>query len=828
MKDNQTNTENPDDILKEASQELLKDSSDTKSDDSNKSTNSDTSKVEKKVKKEKSLPKTKVMSKRQSDAILKKAAKNVNGKKRKGFLYFFCRIFPSLLLLTLFFMPVGMESLDLQDAASTSPEFNLFLLPFIKNAVITSHPLHYLYYAIFILPGTAFYLLVSIFTGFKDKSSGESTREVSYILVLLCLSIYLACVTSVILIFANCARWFLTLPWYIYSCYIFGFVTHCSMSLAGIILLRNKKPEYAEYKRLISESELKTKTSLKTKLTLIIISSITLILVLLVTSILSSSKRMFTVSMSDIGRGKAEQTSTAYNAAEGLYAKIQPYFEQQADANRYSDTPFDRIDIIITEKKDKSIYLVNNNGVLSIKDEEHVVYPVYECLAYSTKLKSKHIERDCYVTNTQAEEYLKRFISGAYKKSPVYDKETDSMKYIVPVTFSRKEGEKVLGFSIVTYRREVLMQSFFKTEITVYALGIAFLYLAIIISLFISDYIADPLLYLRSNVKKTSMTLSKLMDKNSKITAEDVKFEDTIRTKDEIKDLSLEIGDMVSLIRGIVPYISFSTLKNAEQDNIIKSSTRDLCFLFTDIRGFTTICEGKPAKDVVDMLNHYLDLETEIIIKNGGDIDKFVGDEMMAFFAGPKKEINACKAAMELRAAMREQQEIAIKENLDYINIGIGINTGKVTFGSVGSKQRMDFTSIGDVVNLAARLEGANKVYQSKTIISEAVYSKLKDSFVCRELDFITVKGKTEPVRIYEILQQESDANEKLYEIKDLFEKGLKAYRKQSWDQASQFFEACDQKYNDNVSKVFLMRINHFKKNPPPAKWDGVFTMTVK
>lgn len=824
MRDNQINSENPDEILKEAAQELEKDKANLKAD-----TGERKIQPEKKIKKTKPLSVTKVMSKKETESILKKAAKKVSKKDRKNFIYFFSRIFPSLMILMLFFMPGGMESLDLQNPDSSAVHFNFFMLPFIKNKAIASLPFHFLYYGIFILPGTAFYLLMSIFTGFKEKNSGESTKELSYILVLICLTVYLACINSVILIFANCTRWFLNLPWYIYFCYIFAFVSHCAMSIAGIIFLRNRKPEYAEYKRLLSESELKTKTSLKTKLTFTIISSITIILVLLVYLILSSSRRMFTVSMSDIGRGKAEQTSTAYNAAEGLYLKIQPYFDQQADANKYSDTPFDRIDIIITEKKDNpSIYLTYKDGLLSIKDEDKIVYPSYESLAYSTIPKAKHLEKDCIVTSSQTQEYLKRYISGAYKKSPVYDKETDSLKYIVPVTFSRKEGEKVLGFSIVTYRREVLMQSFFKTEITVFALSIAFLYLAIIISLFISDYIADPLLYLRSNVKKTSMTLAKLMEKNSKLTAEDVKFEDTIKTKDEIKDLSIEIGDMVSLIRGIVPYISFSTLKNAEQDNIIKSTTRDLCFLFTDIRGFTSICEGKPAKDVVDMLNHYLDLETEIILKNGGDVDKFVGDEMMAFFAGPKKEINACKAAMELRTTMRKEQEKALKENLDYINIGIGINTGKVTFGSVGSKQRMDFTSIGDAVNLAARLEGANKIYHSKTIISEAVFSKLKDSFVCREIDYITVKGKTEPVRIYEILQQEIAANDKLYEIKELFEKGLKAYRKQNWDQAAHFFEDCDQKYDDNVAKVFLMRIEHFKKNPPPEKWDGVFRLNVK
>jgi uncharacterized protein HemY len=140
----------------------------------------------------------------------------------------------------------------------------------------------------------------------------------------------------------------------------------------------------------------------------------------------------------------------------------------------------------------------------------------------------------------------------------------------------------------------------------------------------------------------------------------------------------------------------------------------------------------------------------------------------------------------------------------------------------------MDFTSIGDTVNLAARLEGANKAYGSKAIITEAVFDKLKDTFVCRELDFIKVKGKNEPVRIFEILQTKAAATDKLFEIKDLFERGLTAYRKQSWDKAEEMFQLCIEKYQDMPSVIFLDRIAHFKTNPPPKKWDGVFELRVK
>ena len=215
-------------------------------------------------------------------------------------------------------------------------------------------------------------------------------------------------------------------------------------------------------------------------------------------------------------------------------------------------------------------------------------------------------------------------------------------------------------------------------------------------------------------------------------------------------------------------------------------------------------------------------------MKNGGDIDKFVGDEMMAFFSGPRREINACKAAIEIRSAMFAEKQTSISEGKAVISIGIGINTGKVVFGPVGSSKRMDFTSIGDTVNLAARLEGTNKVYGTKAIISEAVYEKLQDLFVCRELDFITVKGKTQPVRIYELLYPTNKAPQSVIELKNLFEKGLSCYRRKLFDKAEQYFTSCVNVYKDKASAVFLDRIAHLKITPPPTKSDGVYKMDVK
>jgi adenylate cyclase len=200
----------------------------------------------------------------------------------------------------------------------------------------------------------------------------------------------------------------------------------------------------------------------------------------------------------------------------------------------------------------------------------------------------------------------------------------------------------------------------------------------------------------------------------------------------------------------------------------------------------------------------------------------------MAMFEGQRRELNACKTGMEIRKAMAEEKELAAKERAHTISIGIGIHTGPVVFGSVGAKDRMDFTSIGDTVNLAARLEGANKTYGTKTLVSEAVYDKVKMIYLCREIDRLTVKGKTKPVRIYELLQLKKDASEKLVSIKKVYEEGLHEYRAQKWQAAEKAFSFLWDKFDDETSAVFLKRISLFRRDPPGKDWDGVFAMKWK
>ena len=820
-------------------------------------------------------------------------ADNTKSKKKskkssfntKKFLFYFCRIFPALILTTLFILPMGMHSLPLGDFEASAELIKPYVYPFCGH---TGPLFKYLSFGIYFVPFAALFLLISIFI--KDK-----VNHILYIITYVALTIYLYASAFSFMVYANTPRWFILLPKYIYVIFGISFIFHLAMSVEGILALRQLNPEFAEYRAIQKESKQKIKFSIKTKVTLTIIGTITVILVVFMLLILNIYKKSYTEAVSSMGRAQAERSAHLYVEANGRNDKISASFNEQKLLNRYAATPFVRIDMITPKKKIRAadglylekIYEMLQTGSVVETDEElpepetpavdesntaenpqtdsepssettnsqstepvpspvpevpaHKIVtivsgeavltmPDFDEFSYTTAVgKVKEIPQDeKSISALDAIKYVQMYMDGSYEKEPIKDATKGTCKYMYPVYFEREAGRLLSGFTIVTYYDEMLMKSYFHAKILVFSWSVIFLYISVILSLLLADFIANPLLYLKTNVHKASAALSEILDGNSKITASNLVYTDSITSKDEIKDVSKEIKNMVGIMKGIIPYISFSTLQAAEKENKKATTSRELCFLFTYIRGFTTLCESKSPKEVVEILNHYLDIETEIILNNGGDIDKFVGDEMMAFFSGPKKEYNACKAAMEIRSAMREQQQQALTEGGDVIQMGIGINSGKVIFGSVGSQTRMDFTSIGDTVNLAARLEGANKAYGSKAIITETVYEKLKDTFVCRELDFITVKGKTEPVRIFEILQTKALASDKLFEIKDLFEKGLAAYRKQQWDKAEEMFRLCNEKYSDMPSVVFLDRIEHFKTNPPPKKWDGVFVMRIK
>jgi len=259
---------------------------------------------------------------------------------------------------------------------------------------------------------------------------------------------------------------------------------------------------------------------------------------------------------------------------------------------------------------------------------------------------------------------------------------------------------------------------------------------------------------------------------------------------------------------------------------------RDLSVLFSDIRGFTTIAEGLTPEDLVHLLNEYLTVMTDIVFKYGGTLDKYMGDAIMAIYGAPldlpDHPIKACQSALEMIEELKRLNHKWIGEGKQPMDIGIGINTGSMMVGNMGSEQRFDFTVMGDSVNLGSRLEGANKSYKTNIIISEDTFERVKNEFVCMELDSVRVKGKTQPVKIYGLVgYKDLPENQKL--ISNQFNQAVNKYKKRKWDEAIHIFQDITIKDpNLYAAQVYIERCLDLKKNPPPTNWDGVYEMTTK
>jgi len=256
--------------------------------------------------------------------------------------------------------------------------------------------------------------------------------------------------------------------------------------------------------------------------------------------------------------------------------------------------------------------------------------------------------------------------------------------------------------------------------------------------------------------------------------------------------------------------------------------------LFSDIRGFTTLTEALGPQATVTLLNEYFEIMVDCITREGGMLDKFIGDAIMAGFGIPlahdDDEDRAVRAAVSMIRELNEWNVVRESEGKLPVHIGIGLNTDVVVSGNIGSKKRMDFTVIGDGVNLAARLESACKQYSAKILISEFTQAKLRGIYRMREVDLVVVKGKTKPVSIYEVLDYHTpESFPNMMDVLGNFTEGLSRYRAGRWDDAiAAFDKALSYNPQDKLSKTYIGRCELLKATPPEGEWDGVWVMTDK
>ena len=256
--------------------------------------------------------------------------------------------------------------------------------------------------------------------------------------------------------------------------------------------------------------------------------------------------------------------------------------------------------------------------------------------------------------------------------------------------------------------------------------------------------------------------------------------------------------------------------------------------LFSDIRGFTTLTEELGPHATVSMLNEYFEIMDQCLKKEGGFLDKFIGDAIMAAFGIPfahdDDEDRAVRTSVAMIRNLAAWNVTRLKEGKKPINIGIGLNTDDVVAGNIGSEKRVDFTIIGDGVNLAARLESACKQYAASILISEFTHRKLRGTYRSREVDLVVVKGKTKPVSIFEVLDHHTEVTfPNLMDVVNHFKDGLTKYRAGKWDPAvSAFREALSANPADKLSNIYIERCLKLKKSPPKGEWDGVWVMEDK
>jgi adenylate cyclase len=261
--------------------------------------------------------------------------------------------------------------------------------------------------------------------------------------------------------------------------------------------------------------------------------------------------------------------------------------------------------------------------------------------------------------------------------------------------------------------------------------------------------------------------------------------------------------------------------------------TRELSIMFTDVRGFTTISEhyGADVQGLTQIMNRYMTAMTKKIIDNEGTLDKYIGDAQMAFWNAPLDDADhakhAVKTALEMLGDLERFNEEIAKEGVPAFGMGLGINTGSVVVGNMGSAQRFDYTCLGDSVNLASRLEGQSKPYHVKMVIGPKTYEYVKNMYTCIELDCLAVKGKTEGVNIYTIVPSGSVKPPAL----SSHEYFLGYYRACKWDEAATYARMLKKAFDGELSEYYDMmieRMEEYKTNPPGDNWDGVYRTNSK
>ena len=351
-----------------------------------------------------------------------------------------------------------------------------------------------------------------------------------------------------------------------------------------------------------------------------------------------------------------------------------------------------------------------------------------------------------------------------------------------------------------------------------------------------------------AGAKRLVQALRRVVEGAKAIESGDLQVIVPVTTRDEIGQLAQAFNRMAEELRNkeriketfgkyLDPRVVARLIDTSKED-LDQAERRVATVMFSDLAGFTAISEQLTATAMVKLLNHYFTVVAEQIRAHNGILEKYIGDAVVAFWASPfstgdDHAASACLAALAHRnavAAIRPELShiLGLRRNVPQLMVRIGIATGEVVVGTIGAPTAKSFAAIGDITNLASRLEGVNKVYGTTLIITKETYRLAQQIVEARELDAVVVMGKSEPVQIFELLGRAGEVEAGVLKVRDLYVEGLEAYRQQDWETAQDRFTECLRlSPDDGPSKVLLDRSVAFKASPP-QDWDGVWHLTQK
>lgn len=463
------------------------------------------------------------------------------------------------------------------------------------------------------------------------------------------------------------------------------------------------------------------------------------------------------------------------------------------------------------------IKVTKNSVVFICDDEERLI------TAYSSNINLLEGYRMPKLDDLGVAWVKYSFVLYREKHTPVFIYDYDGKKYIAAYgKIPSIKTDAGWNISIVTPYQDIvgpLQRGIFLSFIFIFIVVIAGVILSIVFS---------------SGVSKPIVKLAKDAELICQLKLEEVKqLYSRIKEIAYIADNFMKMKSALSSFQRYMPIALVKNLISSGKVAEVGGETKEITLLFSDIENFTPISENMSPQKVMQYLSEYFQTITKIIIGTSGTVDKYIGDGAMAFWGAPiddaQHALHACQAAVHIQATFIQLNEKWRSEGNPQIATRIGINTGRVIIGNVGSDDRLSYTALGDDVNLTSRLESLNKTYKTYVLVSENTYKIVKDRFNFRLIDKVIVKGKKQGICVYELLGEKTDTPDlQLEQYNQVFQEAFTLYEHGAWEKALQLFsELANKNPQDHILQIFIERCQVFCKTPPD-NWTGVWVMDHK